>query len=43
MEGTEEWVFVPEFGVTVFAAEAPDVEDHVVRAQSLHRVDGLFA
>lgn len=34
---------LPEFGVTVFAAEAVGMEDHFVGNQSLHRVDGLLA
>lgn len=35
--------FLPEFGVTVFAAEAIGMEDHFVGNQSLHRIDGLLA
>lgn len=35
--------FLPEFGFTVFAAEAIGMEDHFVGNQSLHRIDGLLA
>lgn len=34
--------FVPEFGVTVMAAEAAGVEDQIVGNQPLHRIDGLL-
>lgn len=34
--------FIPESGVTVFAAEADVMEDHAVGDQSLHRVDCLL-
>lgn len=41
--GTGEVAFLPEFGFTVFAAEAIGMEDHFVGNQSLHRIDGLLA
>lgn len=34
--------FIPEFGVTVFAAEAGGMEDQVVGHQLLHGIDGLL-
>lgn len=42
-EGKGKVAFLPEFGVTVFAAEAVGMEDHFVGNQSLHRIDGLLA
>lgn len=34
--------FIPEFGITLFAAEARGMEDQIVGDQSLHRIDGLL-
>lgn len=34
--------FIPEFGVTVFAAEASGMEDQIVGNQFLHRINGLL-